>query len=154
MNRGHTVLGKPYFSIGLNGAFVDMACQGCGEDQHADTTLRASLPLELLESAVADITVAPGGFFVLFNENGYILSSSRKGYPLLRLSAAPVNDNIGARALLDGAQYFGHYRFLNCDCMIAESAPTFRNLRAVVAVPFKTYQASVYQLRENICQSF
>jgi PAS domain S-box-containing protein len=149
-HRGIVVLGPPYISDSLKGPAVDMMCKGCGDVRNKNFTLHATLPLNLLNTAVSDIEISPGGFFILIDRNGHILASSLSKYLTLQLSIAPVNDEIGSEQLFDNKQLFGRYRLLGCDCMIAKDGATLSDIRAVVAIPYATYRAPIYHLRQSI----
>lgn len=149
-HRGSVVMGTPYISDSLKEPVVDMVCRGCGDGRDKDFMLRASLPLTLLNTAVSDIEISSGGFFILIDKNGYILASSLPNYLALQLSVAPVNKEIGSKQLFDDKQLFGRYRLLGCDCVIAKDSAALSDIRAVVAIPYATYQAPIHHLRLSI----
>lgn len=149
-HRGSVVMGTPYISASMKGPVVDMVCQGCSDGHDQDFILRASLPLNLLKNAVSDIEISSGGFFILLDENGYVLAASLPDYLALRLSDVSMNEEIGSEQLLAGKQLFGRYRLLGCDCVIAEGSATLSDIRAVVAMPYAAYQAPIRHLRQSI----
>jgi len=148
--RGGVVMGVPYMSDSLKSPVVDMACRGCGVDGGGDFTLRASLSLKLLSNAISDIEIRSGGFFILLDEDDYILASSRPDYLTQHLTAIPADNNMKSRSAGGGEQLFGRYRLLGCDCVIVKGVATLSDIMAIVAVPYQEYMAPVRNLRHSI----